>query len=180
MNLRQTSHSLLLNNETLCMLYNCFVYPYLNYCVDIWGDTFKTHLQTLVKLQKRVLRIISYSTWRASVDHLYKYYGIMQLKKIHFFKVALLMFRVKNMSAPLVLRELFTENIYVHDYNTRQKDKFYVLNAKRNYLQRTISYKGVVIWNYISVYVTYDCSLASFKFALRKHVTDNDTLLDIF
>ena len=124
----------LLNNGTLCTLYNCFVCSYLNYCVEVWGDTFKTHLQTLVKLQKRVLRIISYSTWLASVDHLYKHYGIMQLKKIHFFKVALLMFRVKNMSVPLVLRELFTENRYVHDYNTRQKDKFHVPNAKRNYL----------------------------------------------
>ena len=84
------------------------------------------------------------------------------------------------MSAPLVLRELFTENRYVHDYNTMQRDKFHVPNAKRNYLQRTISFKGVVIWNYISMYVTYDCSLASFKFTLRKCVTDNDTLLDIF
>ena len=59
----------LLNNETLCTLDDCFVYPYLNYCVEVWGNTFKTHLQTLVKLQRRVLRIISYSTWRASVDH---------------------------------------------------------------------------------------------------------------
>ena len=100
----------LLNNETLCTLYNCFVYPYLNHCVEVWGDTFKTHVQTLVKLQKRVLRIISYSTWRASVDHLYKHYGIMQLKKIHFFKVALLMFCVKNMSAPLVLHH-FSQKI---------------------------------------------------------------------
>ena len=114
----------LLNNETLGTIYNCFVYPYLNYCVEVWGNTFKTHLQTLVKLQKRVLNIISYSTWRASVDHLYKHYSIIQLKKIHFFKIALLMFRVKNMFAPLLVRELFTENRYVHDYNTRQKINF--------------------------------------------------------
>ena len=71
----------LLNYETLCTLHHCFVYPYLNYCIEVWGDTFKTHLQTLVKLQKRVLRIISYSRWNASVDHLYKHYFIMQLKK---------------------------------------------------------------------------------------------------
>ena len=24
------------------MPYNCFVYPYLNYCVEVWGNTFKT------------------------------------------------------------------------------------------------------------------------------------------
>ena len=53
----------LLKNETLRTLYYCFVYPYLNYCVEVWGDTFKTYLQTLVKLQRRVLRIISQSKW---------------------------------------------------------------------------------------------------------------------
>ena len=93
------------------------------------------------------------------------YYLQFGFRKNHSTAMALtLMFLVKNMSAPPVL---FIENRYVHDYNSRQKDKFHVPNAKRNYLQRTISYKGVVIWNYISMYVTYDCSLASFKFALR-------------
>ena len=88
------------------------------------------------------------------------------------------MFRVKNLTAPSVLNELFTENKDMHDYNTRQKDEFHVPNATRNYLQRTISYKGVIIWNHISKYVAHDCSLLSFKCALRKHVTDNDTLLE--
>ena len=41
-----------------------------------------------------------------------------------------------------------------------------------------ISYRGVVVWNYISKYITYDRSLLSFKFALRKYVSDDDTLLD--
>ena len=31
------------------------------------------------------------------------------------------MLRVKNLTAPSVLKELFTENRDVHDYNARQK-----------------------------------------------------------
>ena len=53
----------LLNSETICTLYHCFVYQFLSYYVEVWGDTFKTYLQALVELQKRVLRIISYSKW---------------------------------------------------------------------------------------------------------------------
>ena len=103
----------------------------------------------------------------------------MQLKKIFFYKVALLMFRVKTSSAPSVFRELFIENRNVHDYFTRQHDKFHVPNAKRNYMQRTISYRGVIVWNHItSKHITYDRSLLSFKFALRKFVFNDDTLLD--
>ena len=33
------------------------------------------------------------------------------------------------------------------------------------------------VWNHISKYITYDRSLLSFKFALRKYVNDDDTLL---
>ena len=95
----------LLNNDMLCTLYHCFVYHYLNYCFEVWGDTFKTHLQALVKLQKKVLRIISYSRWNSSVDHPYEHYFIMQLKKIHFHKVTLLMFHVKNLTAPAFYRK---------------------------------------------------------------------------
>ena len=107
------------------------------------------------------------------------YYNIMQLKKIFFYKDALLMFRVTTSSAPSVFRELFIENRNVHDYFTKQHDKYHVPNAKRNCMQRTISYRGVIVWNHItSKHVTYDRSLLSFKFALWKYVFNDDTLLD--
>ena len=38
----------LLNNEMLGTFHQCFVYPYLDYCVEVLADTFNTHLQTLV------------------------------------------------------------------------------------------------------------------------------------
>ena len=57
----------LLNSQTLHMLYYCFVYPYLDYCIKVWGDSFKTYMQTLVSLQRKVLRIITHSSWNTCV-----------------------------------------------------------------------------------------------------------------
>ena len=74
--------------------------------------------------------------------------------------------------------ENFDKNRKVHDYFIRQQDKFYVPNAKHNYMQRTISYRGVISWNHITKHISYDRSLLSFKFALQKFVIDDDTLLD--
>ena len=47
----------LLNNDTLCTLsrHCCFVHPYLNYCVEVCGDTLKTYLQTLVNCRTEYL-----------------------------------------------------------------------------------------------------------------------------
>ena len=36
------------DNDTLLSLYHTFVYPYLHYCIHIWGKAYKTHLNDLV------------------------------------------------------------------------------------------------------------------------------------
>ena len=41
------------------MLYNAFVYPYFTYCIEVWGNTYKSYLEPLVKLQKRAIRTIA-------------------------------------------------------------------------------------------------------------------------
>ena len=115
----------------------------MNYCIDVWGDMCKCYLEPLVKLQKKVLRIISYSGFNSNVDNVFKKLEIMQIKKIRVYKVALVMFKVKDLSAPAVLRALFRENKSVHDYDTRQRENFHVPQANRNYLRLSISCKGV-------------------------------------
>ena len=32
------------DNETLFSLYCTFLYPYLNYCIHVWGKAYDTHL----------------------------------------------------------------------------------------------------------------------------------------
>ena len=43
-----------LTKNTLRNLYYTFVYPYLIYCVEIWGNTNDIHLDPLIKIQKKV------------------------------------------------------------------------------------------------------------------------------
>ena len=51
------------------------------------------------------------------------------------------MFKFKDRSAPTVLRELFTENKSVHDYNMRHCENFRVAQANWNNMHRSISCK---------------------------------------
>ena len=43
----------LFTQKTLLTLYNSFMYPYMNYCINVWGRTFDSYLDPLVKLQKK-------------------------------------------------------------------------------------------------------------------------------
>ena len=42
-----------LNKNTLRNLYYTFIYPYLIYCIEIWGNTNDIHLDPLIKIHKK-------------------------------------------------------------------------------------------------------------------------------
>ena len=50
-----------LNKNTLRNLYYTFIYPYLIYCIEIWGNTNDIHLDPLIKIHKKSIRVISFS-----------------------------------------------------------------------------------------------------------------------
>ena len=47
-----------LKSDTLLTLYYSFVYPNLIYCIEVWGAITKGNLISLLKTQKRVVRMI--------------------------------------------------------------------------------------------------------------------------
>ena len=42
--------------STLNSIYRCLIQPYTTYGIVVWGNTFKTYLDKILKLQKRALR----------------------------------------------------------------------------------------------------------------------------
>ena len=61
-----------LNRETLLKLYNAFVFPYLTYCVEVWGTAPKKYLDPLIKIQKKIVRIITFSPYLCHTDPIFK------------------------------------------------------------------------------------------------------------
>ena len=157
-----------LNLNTLFTLYYSFVYPYFNYANEVWGDTAECHLNTIFKLQKRAIRLITCSPRLAHTAPLFSKLKVLPLPLIHTYKVALTMFKVYHDLAPTVFNGLFTRSTDIHNYSTRQSHHFHVPYVRTNYMKRAISFKGAQIWNSVSMKVTFDCSFLSFKHALKK------------
>ena len=59
-----------LDKETLRNLYFSFIYSYLTNCVHIWGNSAKTYLAHLQKLQKKFVRIITFSKFNSHTQPL--------------------------------------------------------------------------------------------------------------
>ena len=54
-----------LNRRILVNRDYTLVYPYLIYCVEIWGHACNIYLDSLVKLQKKIKRIMTFSDYNS-------------------------------------------------------------------------------------------------------------------
>ena len=63
--------SAFLDSAALRTLYCSLFLPYINYCSEVWGNTFKTALDCIVKAQKRAIRIVSKVKFREHTNGLF-------------------------------------------------------------------------------------------------------------
>ena len=68
-----------LKKTVLYQFYNSFVFPYLIYCSEVWGTASNIHLQPLIKLQKKIIRIIKLSPYNSSTKLIFKKLNILPL-----------------------------------------------------------------------------------------------------
>ena len=81
------------NLENTRMLYNAFVYPYFTYCIEVWGNTYQSYLEPLVKLQKRVIRTIARARKYEHTLPLFHNLRLLIIKEIYISCVQLLMYK---------------------------------------------------------------------------------------
>ena len=82
-----------LDQQTLHNLYYTFVYPYLIYVVEIWGNACNVYLDPLVKLQKKCLKIITFSSYLEHTEPLFQNLEILNFKQLVIHRIAMLMFK---------------------------------------------------------------------------------------
>ncbi len=61
-------------NYVLKILYNAHVLPHLQYCTPIWCNAYPTNLLPLLRLQKKIIRIITNSDYFEHTQPLFKKY----------------------------------------------------------------------------------------------------------
>ena len=63
----------------LILLYNSLILPHINYCIELWGNTFTTFLEPIFLLQKKIVRLITFSDFHAPSTPLFKILGILDI-----------------------------------------------------------------------------------------------------
>ncbi len=74
-----------LSKSTKLSLYYTLIYPYLIYCNTIWSSTYVSNLKRLQILQKRIVRLLTSSSFLAHTAPLFKKLKILDINGINSF-----------------------------------------------------------------------------------------------
>ena len=105
--------------------------------------------------------------------------NILTLYEIHYFKVALFMFKCHHKKVPEVFTDYFVSNYQIHNYSTRSRNKLHIPFWKSDVMKHSIRVKGVYIWNYVYNHITVEKTFASFKTNLRKLLLCNKDIINV-
>ena len=122
------------------------IYPFLNYAIVAWGNTYKTTLKPLINLQKKAVRIMTFSDFSAHSSPLF-----VGLKELLILNNTLSMYGFHAKLLSPVLKSFFTSVDKLHQYNTRlaSKRSYYLPKIRTNYAKFNFWFFGVKIWNSI-------------------------------
>ena len=106
----------------LVQLYYSLIYPFLTYSVITWGTTYQT-LLPLITLQKRAVRIITFSEYNCHSSPLFQILKVLKVIDLVYLYCALFMYDYYSNRLPLIFNDFFKSINKVHQYQTRLANK---------------------------------------------------------
>ena len=140
--------------------------PILTYCVEVWRNACETHLDPIIKIQKKCVQVITFSHYLEPTESLFKDLKILAFKKSVIQRILLLMFKHNIGIVPKPIASFCTKKVksmvIILDIVAHFIPR--LVNQKQHY--RTFSYHAILIWNYLLKLICTNVTLACFKKSL--------------
>ena len=154
----------LLDETALLTIYTSLILPYLNYCVEIWGNTYSTNLKGVTVLQKRAVRIIGKVEYRSHTNNLFIRFKLLKFHDIVKLNTCVIMYKAFYGLLDSRLSKRFTLN----RSKTRQNKQFYVQFKRTKLKSFSISCIGVSLWNKLDITLKESKNIILFKKSLKR------------
>ena len=153
-------------NETILTLQYYFIYPYLNYCIHVWGSATNSTLNKIIVLQKRIVRIISGVNRMTHSEPLFNKLSVLNIRKLYMYNLGLLMYKHHHNQLSLILN-VFKKNSDIHSYETRSSNMLRGPKIQTELGRRSFRYQAVKIWNDIFLSLSVAIKIGTFKKNLK-------------
>jgi hypothetical protein len=100
------------NRNTVKLIYYVLVYPYLIYGNLTWGNTYKNRIQTIMNIQKKIVRLMAFKSYFDHSEPIFKDLNILNIFKINDYLTALFMFLYHHLNnLPEFFKDYFVTDL---------------------------------------------------------------------
>ena len=128
-------------------LYYSFIYPYLNYCNQVWGNTYITNLKPMVLMQKLLVRIITGSPYLAHTEPLMNELKLLNISSINKYGRSYFSYKYVDSQLPGNFDNYFINNHEFYNYDTRPRENMRIPNSRLDIRKQNIRNAGPALWN---------------------------------
>ena len=121
----------------------------------------------LLKLQNKILRIITFTCHHTDNDQLYYNTGMLPFTILVKHRIGLLMHKLSNGNVQKSLQNVYQCNQNVHNHYTRQASHVHSMRGNNEFVYRTFVFQSVFIWNKIIQNININVPYARFKHLLK-------------
>ena len=154
----------------LYCLYCTLVLPYLNYGILIFGDTCKTYLNKLIKLQKRAMRTVSNSHYRSHTSPIFAKCNVLRVTDMYALELGSFMYRNSLNKLPSSFNNYFTKRSDVHNYPTRHGNHLNLPQNKKTFSDRSVRTRGPQLWNSLENSLKTSMSVKHFRNQFKQKI----------
>ena len=153
--------------KMLKQLYYTIIYPYLNYGIMSWGNTYSSKLTKLCTKQNKCIRSIFFANCRENASCYYRLLEVLKFENIFKLRIAIMSYRIayKKKGIPSIFLDFLSLASSMHSYNTRFASKLNFVRPKvrSNYGIHTFKYISSKIWEDVPLSIKNSESLNIFK-----------------
>ena len=160
-------------DRILHTLYCTLVLPYLNYGILVWGNTCKTYLNKLVKLQKWAIRTVSNSQYRSHTGPIFSKYKILTVNDMYNLELGAFMYKHSTNGLPNVFNDYFVKRSDIHNYPTRRANDLNLTKNKKSFSDNAVRTSGPILWNSINKSLKVASSIKHFREMYKRDLLTN-------
>ena len=149
--------------ENLIDLYYSLILPYIDYCIVIWGNTSRTNLTKIQRVQNRYARIVLNESIYCSSSYLLSTLNWQSITKRIEFQQCLMVYKILHNRLPSYLNRLISNRPVYYSTRYAINSPLFVPTPRTEYMKHSLSFKGSSVFNKLPFSVQSSPSLDIFR-----------------
>ena len=163
----------ILSNDIILLLYYALIFPYLIYCITIWGRNIKTHTQLLTKQQNHFARIYFKLYKFDHISFYLKKLKLLTVPQIYTMRILIFLFKAIVLNrCPTFLQDYIKQNSITQKI-TRHTQEFVTKRHRTQLYYNSIFIFGLKLWFNLPKYVKIINNICQFKKAINNLIMLN-------